>query len=111
VGIANFNGAVELSAGTLNADNLNVGDGTINSKDAFTHSGGTANIGNLTIDGSGTNSYNCTGSPTINITGNWTNKKTFTAASSTVNMKGASVQNISGTLSGNPGKFYNLTFD
>src|ERR1019366_8849195 len=83
-----------LTSGTLNADFVNVGDATV--AGTFNHSGGTANIGNLLISTTGT--YTCTASPIINITGNWTNNKTFTCATSQVNFNGTSTQTIGGTI-------------
>ena len=78
-----------LSSGTLNADFVNVGDASVNG--TLNHSGGTANIGNLTISTTGT--YTCTNSPIINVTGSWTNNKTFTAATSQVNFNGSASAN------------------
>lgn len=109
VGKAGTDGIVTLvTGGTLNADAITLGETTATTtcKGTFNHSGGTANIGNLTIDGTGANAYNCTSSPTINITGNWINNKTFTPATSTVNFIGTGTQTISGS-STTP--FYNLT--
>ena len=106
-GIAIGNGAVagstvNLSAGTINTDGVVVG-GT--SAGTFTHSGGTANInGDLTIAANGT--YTASNAPTINITGTWTNNKTFTAGSSQVNFIGTSAQNIAGSVATT---FYNLS--
>ncbi|WP_234109117.1 T9SS type A sorting domain-containing protein [Chryseobacterium sp. R2A-55] len=111
VGYGAVNGTAKLSAGTLNTDFINVGVAGQAGINTFNHSGGTANIGNLNIDGTATNTYLCTGSPTINISGTWTNNKTFTAANSTVNFTGTAAQALNGTLSGTTGRFYNLTFD
>jgi uncharacterized repeat protein (TIGR01451 family) len=100
------NGNVTFSSGTLNTDSLTIGDGTRTS--TFSQSGGTANIGNLTLSGAG-NSYTCTNSPAINISGNWTNNGgTFTPASSTVTFNGASAQALGGS-SGTT--FYNLAIN
>jgi hypothetical protein len=71
-----FNGVVNLSSGTLNADGLNIGSDT--NTGTFNHSGGVANIGNLTIN-TGSSSYATTGFQTINISGNWINNNVFTA--------------------------------
>ncbi len=85
---------VNLTSGILNADFVNVGNGAaVNG--LFKQSGGTVNVGNVTISTSGT--YTCTNSPIINITGNWTNSKTFTAATSQVNFVGTTAQTIGGT--------------
>ncbi|WP_447951987.1 T9SS type A sorting domain-containing protein [Chryseobacterium koreense] len=111
VGYGAVSGTATLSSGTLNADFINVGVAGQAGTNTFKHSGGTANIGNLNIDGTATNTYLCTGSPTINISGTWTNNKSFAAANSTVNFIGTAAQTINGTLSGTTGRFYNLTFD
>ena len=102
VGIVNQGGTVNFSSGTLNADKINVGDGTYTG--TFNNSGGTVNItGDLTI--STTGNYTCSNSPIINVGGNWTNKGTFNRATSTVTMNGAA-QTIGGTITTT---FYNLT--
>ncbi len=112
VGYSALNGIVNLNSGTLNVDVLNVGDGT--RVGTFNHNGGIANIGNLLINGSGANVYTCAtvGPQTINISGSWTNNKTFNAGiNSTVNFVGTSPQTINGNLSGTNGKFNNITFN
>ncbi|MFD2941159.1 T9SS sorting signal type C domain-containing protein [Flavobacterium notoginsengisoli] len=112
VGAVTTAGVLEISSGTLDADDVYVGAGTIATVGTITHTGGTANIKNLTINATGTNSYACpSGTPTINISENWTNNKVFTAGSSTVNFTGTGTQTINGILSGNSGKFYNLVFN
>lgn len=108
-GFSSMNGTVNFTSGTLNADIVNVGDGTRTG--TFNHTGGIANIGNLTINATLGNSYNCTGAQTINISENWTNNRTFAAATSTVNFTGAVAQTMNGNLSGTTGGFYNLTFN
>ncbi|MEO6818335.1 MAG: hypothetical protein ABI204_01310, partial [Ginsengibacter sp.] len=102
IGFSGNPAIVNLSAGTLNADLVNVGNGPV--KGTFNHSGGVANIGNLIITNTTpTSAYICTGSPVINMTGNWTNNGIFTAASSQVNFLGTTLQSISGATT-----FYNL---
>ncbi len=91
-------GTVSFSSGTLNADAVTLGSGAITG--AFNHTGGTSNIsGNLTISNTGT--YTCTGSPAINISGDWINNKAaagFVPATSTVTFNSVSAaQNINGT--------------
>jgi hypothetical protein len=89
---------VFLSAGTLNADYVNVGNG-VAALGVFTHSGGSANVtGNLTIYPSCYDT--CTNSPTINIGGNLNNNGTFKAAGSAITISGNWTNNasfISGT--------------
>ncbi|MFT3680248.1 MAG: T9SS type A sorting domain-containing protein [Ferruginibacter sp.] len=103
IGYASSNGSVNFSSGTLNADFVNVGDGTRTGTVA--QSGGTANIsGALTINGSC--SYTCSNSPAINLGGNFTNNGTFTAATGTVTTNGSSALSIGGTTATT---FYNLT--
>ncbi|AWK03428.1 hypothetical protein HYN56_04005 [Flavobacterium crocinum] len=100
VGYSLTNGSVTLNSGTLDADFVNIGDGTRTG--TFSHTGGMANIGNLTIN-SGSNSYTCTNSPALNISGTWANSGTFARATSTVTFNGAdqTVPNFS---------YYNLAF-
>ncbi|CAN5478573.1 hypothetical protein BH11BAC3_BH11BAC3_00270 [soil metagenome] len=93
-GYSGVAGILNFSTGTLNTDFINVGDGAITGN--FNHSGGTANIGNLLISSTGT--YTASNSPIINITGNWTNNKTFTPATSQVNFIGTAVQTVGGTI-------------
>ena len=45
-----------------------------------------------------TGTYTCSTSPIINITGNWTNNKTFTPATSQVNFIGSATQTIGGSI-------------
>ena len=109
-GVANF------MSGIINADFINIGFNNTttpaNSRmGTFNHSGGTANIRDVIINNVGTSAYICSGTPTINVSGNWTNNRTFTAASSTVNFTGTATQTINGNLSGSTGRFYNLTFN
>lgn len=97
------NGACVVSSGTLNADNINIGNGT--QIGTLTQTGGTVNItGNLLINPSC--SYTCSGSPAINIGGNWTNNGTYTRATETVTCNGTSQQTIGG---GSITNFYNLS--
>ncbi len=102
-GIGTGNGAVTLSGGTLNADNVNIGN--VTRTGTLTHSTGTFNItGDLTIaNGS---SFVCTSSPTVSIAGDWTNNGTFTRSTGTVIFNGAAAQIIGGTTSTT---FNNLT--
>jgi len=103
---AGTNGACVISSGTLNADDISLGDGTRTG--TITHSGGTANIGNLTIYSTSGNAYTCSGSPAINVSGNWTNNRSataFTPASSTVTFNGTAGQSIGGSFNT---PFYNL---
>jgi len=97
IGLYSNNGTVNLGGtGILNADFVNIGNGTT-ATGAFNQSGGTANIsGDLTISTTGT--YTCTNSPTINVGGNWTNNKTFTRATSSVTLNGNSNTNINGSV-------------
>ncbi len=93
VGFSNTAGIVNFSSGTVNTDVLIVGQSATGT---FNHSGGTANIsGDLTITTNGT--YTASNSPIINIAGNWTNNKTFTAATSQTNFIGTANQIIAGT--------------
>ncbi|QOW10582.1 T9SS type A sorting domain-containing protein [Kaistella flava (ex Peng et al. 2021)] len=106
-GFGEKNGTVNFSSGVLNADGLNVGFGSL--VGTFNHTGGIANIGEFIITNAST--YTCTGTPIINISGNWNNSKTFTAGNSKVNFVGTAAQTIDGILSGANGKFFNLTFN
>lgn len=101
-------GAMNISSGTFNVDNINIGNGT--TAGTINQSGGTTNISwNLLIDNFGT--YQCTGSPAINISGDWTNNNDasgFIPASSTVTFKStSSAQLINGSASAQ--NFGNLT--
>ncbi len=91
-------GAVNISSGTLTADAVTIGAGAL--AGAVTHSGGTANIGNLLISPTGT--YTCSGSPAINMSGNWTNNNTtgsFVPAGSIVTFNSTlASQAINGTV-------------
>ena len=95
VGFSGFSGIVNFTSGVLNTDFINVGDGTRTG--VLNDSGGTANItGSLLVNPSC--SYVCSSSPTINISGDWTNNGTFTPTGSTVTFKNTSAaQTISGT--------------
>jgi hypothetical protein len=105
VGIGGLNGAVTMSAGTLNADNINLGDGTRTG--SFSQSGGTTNVsGNLLINPSCT--YTFTNSPFLNIAGNFTNNGTYTRAGETVTFNGAVAQTIGGS---SPTNFNNLVLN
>ncbi len=109
IGTSGSNGAVNFSSGTLTADFVNIGDGTRTG--TLSQSGGTANIGDLTIYATIGNAYTCTNAPAINISGNWTNNgasTAFAAASSTVAFNGGGAQTIGGTSSTT---FYNLTIN
>lgn len=102
-GYSALGGICALSSGVLNSDWITVGDGTNSGN--FNHTGGTANIsGNLTITSTGT--YTCTGTPAINIGGDWINNGAFTADNSTASFNGASGQSISGSSTTT---FYNFT--
>jgi subtilisin-like proprotein convertase family protein len=92
-------GVLNISSGTLNTDVLTLGSGAITG--SVTHSGGTANIsGDLSISLTGT--YTCSGSPAINIGGDWINNHftaSFVPASSTVTFNSTTAaQNIRGTV-------------
>lgn len=109
IGTSTQNGAVSFSSGTLNADYINIGDGTRTG--TLTQSGGTANIGSLFIFSTAGNAYTCSGSPAINVGGNWTNNRSataFTPANSTVTFNGTAAQSIGGSFNT---AFYNLAFD
>jgi hypothetical protein len=109
IGVAGLNGAVSLSSGTLNTDLVNIGDGTLSG--TLTQSGGTANIGSLNIFSTAGNAYTCSGSPLINVSGNWTNNRAATAfipANSTVTFNGTTAQSIGGTFTT---AFYNLALN
>jgi len=91
----NLSGACTFSNGELNADIVTIGNGATTG--TLTQSGGTANIGNLSISSTGT--YTCTNSPAINLSGDWTNNGgTFTPATSTVTFNGSGAQNINGSV-------------
>ena len=108
IGHGSLNGAVNLSNGTLNADYINIGNETLSG--TLTQSGGTANIGNLFINAAAGNAYTCSGSPAINVSGNWTNNRSvtaFTPANSTITFNGSADQSIGGSFNTS---FYNLTF-
>jgi len=105
VGYAGIDGAMNISSGTANCDRMNVGDGT--RLGAVTHSGGTANInGNIIIYSSCT--YTCSNSPAINVTGDWTNNGSFTAATSTVAFNGSIAETVGGISTST---FNNLTIN
>jgi len=91
--------AFNFSSGTLNTDGITVGVAAGVQNGTVTHSGGIANInGNLLINNStGVSAYNCSGSPVINITGNWTNNETFVGTGSQVNFNGNTAGTIGGT--------------
>ncbi|NVO20891.1 MAG: T9SS type A sorting domain-containing protein [Bacteroidetes bacterium] len=94
VGAGVTNGAAIFSTGTLNADAVNVGDGTRTG--TFSMTGGTANLSaSLIINSSCT--FSCTNSPAINIAGNLTINGTYTKATETITLNGALSQNLGGT--------------
>lgn len=108
IGVGVLNGAVSLSNGVLNADFINIGDETLTG--TLTQSGGTASIGSLAINATAGNAYTCSGSPAINVSGNWTNNRSataFTPANSTVTFNGTAAQTIGGSFTL---PFYNLAF-
>ena len=101
-------GSMNISSGALNTDFIYVGNGT--TAGSVTHSGGTANIsGSLTLGSAGT--YTCSGSPSINISGDWINNNgagAFVPASSTVTFNSSSTtQTITGTATSQ--NFGNIT--
>lgn len=104
------NGGMNISSGTFNVDYLIIGNGTTTG--TIAHSGGIVNVsGDLTINNSGT--YNCSGSPSINISGYWLNNNNaaaFAPASSTVTFNNNSApQSISGTATSQV--FNNITIN
>lgn len=93
-GFQNLSGYVTLSAGTLNSDFINIGDGI--RAGTFSQTGGAVNVtGNLLINPSC--SYTCTNSPVINIGGNLVNNGTYTKATETVAFTGTIPSSISGS--------------
>ena len=104
------NGGMNISSGTFNVDYFTIGNGT--NSGTISHSGGTVNVsGDLTINNSG--AYNCTGSPSINISGYWINNKNaaaFSPANSTVTFNNNSaLQSIYGSSTSHT--FNNITIN
>lgn len=105
VGVGGLNGAVTMSAGTLNTDNINLGDGTRTG--TFSQTGGITNVtGNLLINPSC--SYTFSNAPAVNITGNFTNNGTYISAGESVTFNGSASQTIGGSSATG---FYNLVFN
>jgi hypothetical protein len=100
LGTVNFNAGStvnitnEFQVGySTNAGTVNIGTGAV------------LTAGDLLINSNG--SLVCSGSPTINVTGNWTRNGSFTAANSTVNFTNTSgAQSFAGSVAAQ--SFYNL---
>ena len=94
----NFNGTMNISSGTFNTDVLTIGSANTGT---FMHSGGVVNISADVTFTKG--NYTCTGSPVINISGNWRNNlaaSAFIPATSTITFNSTSAaQTIGGTAS------------
>ncbi|HEX2969487.1 MAG TPA: hypothetical protein VHO46_10330 [Bacteroidales bacterium] len=86
-------GTVNINGGILNVTGgLSAGTGGLTGNVNMTS--GTLNTDNILISPSC--SFLCTGSPQINISGNFTNNGTFTGGSSNITLTGISDQNIDG---------------
>ncbi len=86
-------GTVNINGGALNVTGgVSVGTGGLNG--ALTMSSGTLNVDNIAISPACT--FTCTGSPQINITGDLTNNGTFTGAGSNITLAGNANQSIAG---------------
>jgi hypothetical protein len=100
----NYTGTVNVNGGSLTV-NSTCEVGYASSVGAINVSSGTFTVnGNLQIDANG--SLTCTNSPSINVSGNWTNNGAFTRAAETVTLNGSGTQTIAGTAST---AFNNLT--